>query len=371
MKLVCFTFLSLATVLLPFISVKAQDPSFSQYKFNKLYFNPAYAGYNEEHHVSFAYRNLWPNVPGIPVAGPLANYQVSADFFIRYGQPKRSKMAFTGAVGVFCNQNFEGSAHLMTSSFGVTYAQHFPIIQNVNELPQLLFSVGLKGYATNARINWDKLIYSDQLDIDYGITGSSLAGRNGIGTRWGGDVDAGGLLSSYFKGKDDWYNEIGFAAAHIVSSSLALSGSNNGLIKTPLKLSGSYRTKIALVHRQFFTGVLLLYEQQGKFSEFNTGVDFYIRTSKNGTSTPLILSIGHRLSLNQIAEKKQNTKALIAGVGFEGKVKGVRSATYYIGFSADVPYTGLSGKTFGAYEISVGFNIAKRTQSAKTDCFSF
>ncbi len=82
MQLLRYLVLSLVTVLFTFALVKAQDPSFSQYKFNKLYFNPAYAGYNEEHHVSFAYRNLWPNVPGVPVAGPLANYQVAADFFI-------------------------------------------------------------------------------------------------------------------------------------------------------------------------------------------------------------------------------------------------------------------------------------------------
>lgn len=360
-------------VLLCFrFSVKAQDPSFSQYKFNKLYFNPAYAGYNEEHHLSFAYRNLWPNVPGMPFAGPLANYQIAADFFMRYGQPRKSKMAFTGALGGFCSQNFEGAAHLMTTAFGVTYAQHFPIIQNVNELPQLLLSFGLKGYATQTRINWDKLVYSDQLDVDYGITGTSTsaASRTGIGSRWGGDLDGGLLISNYFKGKDNWYNEFGFSAAHLVESSIALSDKQR-IFKTPLKLSGSYRTKFALVQKQFFTGITLLYEHQGKFSEFNTGLDFYIRTSKNRPNTPLILSVGHRMSLNQIAEKKQNTKAFIAGFGFEGKVRGMKNATYYIGFAADVPYSGLSVKSFGAYEISVGFNITKRTNGEKTDCYSF
>lgn len=362
--------LSLIMILLCHI-VKAQDPSFSQYKFNKLYFNPAYAGYNEEHHFSIAYRNLWPNVPGTPVAGPLANYQLSGDFFIRYGKSKRAKTAFTGAVGVFCNQDFEGSAHLMISNFGITYAQHFPVIQRVNELPQLLLSIGLKGYGTQARINWNNLVYSDELDIDYGITQNSIADKNGIGSRWGADMDLGGLLVSYYKGKDDWYNEIGFTAAHIVASATALSGSNNDMVKTPLKLSASYRTKVALVKRQLFTGVTMLYEKQGRFSEFNTGVDFYIRTSKNAPNTPLIFSVGHRLSLAQLNDKRQNTKAIIAGVGFEGRIKSAKNVSYYMGFSADIPYSGLSVKTFGAYEVSLGLNISKRKQGAKADCFSF
>lgn len=366
-------FLRLTLLLAALLSLRvgsAQDPAFSQYKYNKLYYNAAYAGYNEEHHLALAYRNLWPNVPGMPVAGPLANYQVSADFFMRYGQPARAKMAFTGALGGFCNQNFEGAASLMTSAFGITYAQHFPIIQRVGELPQLFLSVGLKGYVNQVRINWDKLVYSDQLDVNYGITSSSAASRTGIGQKWGGDMDLGVLLSNYWKGEDNWYNEFGFATAHLIESSVALSGKQL-MVKTPLKLTGSYRTKIALVRKQLFTGITLLYEQQGKFSEFNSGLDFYIRMSKSRSGTPLVLSIAHRISLLQLNDKRQNTKAFIAGFGIEGKLKSLQNATYYIGFAADIPYSGLSVKSLGAYEISLGLNFTKRSSQNRTDCFSF
>lgn len=356
-------------VLFVTTAVHAQDPAFSQYKYNKVFYNAAYSGYNEEHHVSLAYRNLWPNVPGMPFAGPIANYFISGDFFMRYGEIGRGKTAFTGAVGGFVGQNFEGSGQLMTSAFGIMYAQHFPIVQNTNELPQLLLSIGAKGYVNQARINWDKLVYTDQLDIDYGITQSSAASQSGIGQRWGGDVDVGALLINNWKGKDNWYNEFGFAAAHIVSSSLAFSG--NDLVKTPLKYTATYRTKIALVQKRFFTGVTLLYEHQGKFDEFNSGLDFYIRVKKSQPGTPLVLSAAHRMSLYQITDKRQNTKALIAGVGVEGKFNQSSNTTYYIGFAADIPYSGLSVKSAGAYEISIGLHFSKRSMQNRTDCFSF
>ncbi|MBC7743483.1 MAG: type IX secretion system membrane protein PorP/SprF [Flavobacterium sp.] len=43
-----------------------QDPQFSQYMFNSLIINPAYAGYKEELNVSLLHRNQWVGLPGSP-----------------------------------------------------------------------------------------------------------------------------------------------------------------------------------------------------------------------------------------------------------------------------------------------------------------
>lgn len=51
------------------ISLEAQaqqDPQFSQYMFNNLIINPAYAGYKENWNVSAVYRNQWVGVEGAP-----------------------------------------------------------------------------------------------------------------------------------------------------------------------------------------------------------------------------------------------------------------------------------------------------------------
>jgi len=59
-----------------------QDPQFSQYMFNNLVINPAYAGYKENLNVSAVYRNQWVGVEGSPktqtfiVDGSVANDKV-------------------------------------------------------------------------------------------------------------------------------------------------------------------------------------------------------------------------------------------------------------------------------------------------------
>ncbi len=43
-----------------------QDVQFSQYMFNGLYINPAYAGYREQWNVNVFYRTQWQGFPGAP-----------------------------------------------------------------------------------------------------------------------------------------------------------------------------------------------------------------------------------------------------------------------------------------------------------------
>lgn len=43
-----------------------QDVQFSQYMFNSLYINPAYAGYREQWNVNVFYRSQWAGFPGAP-----------------------------------------------------------------------------------------------------------------------------------------------------------------------------------------------------------------------------------------------------------------------------------------------------------------
>lgn len=52
-----------------------QLPQFSQYIFNQLYINPAYAGYRQEGYVQATYRKQWGNFPGAP-----ETFSFSADF---------------------------------------------------------------------------------------------------------------------------------------------------------------------------------------------------------------------------------------------------------------------------------------------------
>jgi type IX secretion system PorP/SprF family membrane protein len=57
-----------------------QLPQYSQYLFNGLYINPAYAGYKYDGYIQTTYRNQWTNFPGAP-----KTVAVTADFSANEG----------------------------------------------------------------------------------------------------------------------------------------------------------------------------------------------------------------------------------------------------------------------------------------------
>ncbi|MBP9083838.1 MAG: type IX secretion system membrane protein PorP/SprF, partial [Bacteroidia bacterium] len=62
--------------LFEFISsgVKAQDPTFSQFNFNPLYFNPAFTGIDPGLRINSTYRSLWSSIPS-----SFRTYSIAAD----------------------------------------------------------------------------------------------------------------------------------------------------------------------------------------------------------------------------------------------------------------------------------------------------
>lgn len=63
-----FTMLQLSATLVH----AQQDAQFSQFMFNGIYINPAYAGYKEQLNVSAFFRRQWTDVPGSPATVSLA-----------------------------------------------------------------------------------------------------------------------------------------------------------------------------------------------------------------------------------------------------------------------------------------------------------
>jgi type IX secretion system PorP/SprF family membrane protein len=61
-----FSIVIFLTCLIRFAANAQQDAQFSQYMFNSLVINPAYAGYKEELNLSLLHRNQWVGLPGSP-----------------------------------------------------------------------------------------------------------------------------------------------------------------------------------------------------------------------------------------------------------------------------------------------------------------
>jgi len=119
------TVLLLMSVILPAGKLKAQQiPQFSQYMFNGLYINPAYAGYKEELYAHAMYRKQWMGIKGAPQTVMLG---VDADL------GRGSNLGL-----VYANDQIGAN---MTNSIMLGYAFRFPVSEEGR------LSLGLAGGA--------------------------------------------------------------------------------------------------------------------------------------------------------------------------------------------------------------------------------
>ena len=325
--------------------LRAQDPTFSQYNLNQYYYNPAYTGNHGGYQLAATYRSLWPGVPGKAVEGPLSTSYAMFDAYLKSGN------SYTAGAGIFAMQDVEGEGFLTTNTIGVSYAQHFAKIGPKSDaMPRIQISLGFKAYVNSISVNWDKLVFSDELNLQQGITGTTAADHNGISHKVTGDVDAGMLLINNFKGKENWYNEVGLAMAHIISPNESLTGGATLSSKVPRKYVITYRSTAAIDGKRFYIGPTILFENQSKFYELNTGIDLFINPKPSNHVIPLCFSVMNRLAINPDIT---NTNAIILALRYKGTAGKNSKVIYNIGFSADLPYSGLAMQTRGAYEISL------------------
>jgi len=113
-----------------------QNVLFSQYMFNMLYINPAYAGYKEMTNLHCAYRRQWLDFPGAP---------------------KTMSIAVDGAVN---NRRVGLALQVVNDNIGVTnttsvYANYSYRIPLDSGTKRLCFGIGAGGYL--ASVNADKL----------------------------------------------------------------------------------------------------------------------------------------------------------------------------------------------------------------------
>ncbi len=138
--------LSVLIFILCGVSVSAQqDAQFSQYMFNGIYVNPAYAGYREQWNIHAFYRNQWTNYPGAP-----QTFSIAAD-----GTANNDRVG----LGIQAMSDKLGASN--TTSVYATYAYRIP----VNEDGSSRLSVGISGGFLQQRLDVSLLTTSSsQLD---------------------------------------------------------------------------------------------------------------------------------------------------------------------------------------------------------------
>lgn len=136
--------------LLPASGLRAQDPHFTQFYNNPIYYNPGYIGLNPGYRARFNYRDQWTGLPT-----DFKTYSFSMDVAER-GIPG------SGGLGMLVLSDKAGTGMIKTNNVGLGTAARVPLQEN------MVAQVGFLVSFVQKTIDWDHLVFTDQLNARYG-----------------------------------------------------------------------------------------------------------------------------------------------------------------------------------------------------------
>lgn len=147
------------------ISVWAQESTISHSIYNRLVLNPAYTG-NEGN--GAARISLYNKIDYLNIRGPFRYNSLSID----YGFCNQSKQKLTIGCGLKFDNYTQGDGFLNQNNINLLVGIHLPLKKF------WILSGGISvGYLSQS-IEWNKLIFSDQLDPILGITSTPSSNSN-------------------------------------------------------------------------------------------------------------------------------------------------------------------------------------------------
>ncbi len=132
-----------------------QDPLFSQFFNTQTFTNPAFTAIDGGMSVNAQYRNQWNQIPGL--------------FETKYISVEGLSSCLKTGFGAFVAHDEEGEGYLNTVTAGLNFSYAIPIQQNN------VIRLGLSSYYFQKWIDWDALIFSDQLHPKEGIYPNSFS----------------------------------------------------------------------------------------------------------------------------------------------------------------------------------------------------
>ena len=302
------------------LKLVAQDPVFSQFYFSPLQLNPALTGTVDAPVFHLNYRNQWPQL-----SKAYLTYAASYSQFF-------SKL--NSGFGVSLLSDVAGNGIYNSNQLGLSYAYE------VRMTDDLYFRTGLEANYVNKRLNWNKLIFLDQLDVETGPFNSSGAINPSAENRPSEtinyfDFGFGALMHTR-------YFYAGVSMKHINAPRDGFFRNNNSP-ELPLRMTIHAGSEIPLkgynkYKSSTFLSPGILFTKQRQFYQLNLGSNIHFESLFGG------LWYRHTFS---------NSDALIMVAGYEMKF-------FKIVYSYDLTVSKLGVNTGGAHEISLIFNFENK-----------
>ncbi|MFA8437137.1 MAG: PorP/SprF family type IX secretion system membrane protein [Marinifilaceae bacterium] len=334
----------------PFSGV-GQDFHFSLFDQNRTYYNPAMTGLQKGVIQSnFVYRKQWINMPG--------------DFSTKHFNVDWKGFGPNG-FGVFVLSDVEGDSFLTHNSIGGNYSWR----GTIDKISGTYFQLGLKASYNIQKLDFDRLVFTDELDDIYGdiFESSYVADQNRCSYI---DFSVGGMIC--LRSENIFGNElthkIGGAVHHFTRPNESLQGGEEKLpVKIVFHAQSEYQTRIRSLNRRNYFRITpsVVYESQGTslFSKqsansFMGGFDF--------NSEPLNIGLGYRSHLIKNSNRNYDVMMFKIGARFDNSNKNL---VYRIFYCYDLAINNYTKYTRDSHEIGLSVDILFKRKYKCTNSF--
>ncbi len=322
---------------------KAQDVQFSQFYAAPLYLNPAFTGSTERGRAGLNFRRQWPALNhSFTTVSAFSDYHLNN---------------LNSGIGFILNQHKEDFLGFQSTEVGLLYAYKLKLTD------ALVLRAGIQGSLFNKNINFENLVFGNQIDIVNGqVIGASGEVFN---------VDANSSFLSLSSGLLLYTNNFWFGGSvHHINQPSQSFIDGNSVLKRKYSFHMGYKFSLASGGRlrslsyQFQERSLSLavnYKRQGGFSQFDFGAQLYLQ--------PLVFGLSYRGLPFSPLENLFNSDALITLVGVE------LNQNVSMAYSYDFTISKLANASGGAHEISLTFRFGKVSRRSRRDtilpCFKY
>lgn len=305
----------------------AQDPNFSHFYNNPIYYNSALTGINSGTTIHLNTRNLWGPIPGK---------------FNTFSGSVETQSYFKTNFGFHCFSDVGGEGFLRTQGYYFNYS--YRAVESKN----IILQAGLSGGFIHKSIDFSKLTFSDQYHPTLGLIQPSSfiqTDRNVVNYA---DFGAGAVIR--FNGKSQKaqgrikqiQTTIGTAIHHISKPQDAFL---NGSHFLPIKWT--FHTNSNILVKKFVLSPGLIYEIQNEFKTLNIGSSFIQRP----------FSFGLWFRKRSFQPTATDFDSFIFNIGSELPLKYFSQCK--INYSYDITISRLRTSSFGTHEVSLVFSFDK------------
>lgn len=303
----------------------AQDPNFSQFYNNPVYYNSAMTGINNGMTFRVNARNLWG-----PIPGRFNTYSASLD----------AQTVYKMGLGINAYSDVAGEALLRTNAAYLSYSYR-PI-----DTKNFILQAGVSAGFVSKSIDWSKLTFSDQLDETQGNVYQSAFNRPNFNSSNYADFGSG--LVMRFNGKprtqrssfEQFTVTLGGSVHHLSRPKDAFLGEKEGL---PMRFIGHLHSNLLFNNLILQPGVV--FEQQNEFRTFSMGTNLVNR--------PFTFGIWVRNRTAKFSYKQFDSFIFTMGLNLPERPQ----MKWKVMYSFDVTISRLKTSSYGSHEVSLIFEF--------------